>query len=151
MPKYIDPVELTPFAQVLTDYMWNRRRPGRAPMAIPQLAAKLDMPHQNVRNWIYRSTVPTIEIILAVLARLDIPMRALYDAYAQAGLPVPRWDEHDTNRPHLAADNLPVIPRSRKHTTIRSPRRDRRRQQHHERGRRADPTHLYTPTATYTP
>lgn len=119
MPRYTQPTELTPFAQVLVDYMWNRRSPTRAPMAVPQLASKLGVPRQNVSNWIYRGTVPNFEVVLAVLAGLNIPLRALYDAYQRAGLTVPRWDEQDTastNAP--ASSGNPAIPRNRKPTAV---------------------------------
>lgn len=119
MPRYTQPTELTPFARVLVDYMWNWRSPTRAPMNVPNLAAKLGVPRQNVSNWIYRGTVPTFEIILAVLARLNIPLRALYDAYQRAGVTVPRWDEHDTASTNAPANSgNPAIPRSRKPTAI---------------------------------
>lgn len=119
MPRNTQPTELTPFARVLVDYMWNRRSPTRPPMNVPQLATKLGVPRQNVSNWIYRGTVPNFEVVLAVLARLNIPLRALYDAYQHAGLTVPRWDEHDTastNAP--AGSENPAIPRNRKPTAI---------------------------------
>jgi transcriptional regulator with XRE-family HTH domain len=121
MPRYIQPPELTPFAQVLLDYMWNRRNPTQAPLGVAQLAARLGVPRQNVNNWIARGTVPTFEVILAVLARLDIPLRTLYDAYQRAGLTVPRWDERDTTANAPASSEIseaPAISRSRKPTAI---------------------------------
>jgi DNA-binding phage protein len=118
MPRYAQPSELTPFAQVLIDYMWNRRRPTQAPLGVTQLADKLGMPRQNVNNWIYRGTVPTFEVVLAVLVRLDIPLRQLYDAYQRTGLPVPRWDEDDTASEASASGGNPAISRSRKATTL---------------------------------
>lgn len=86
-------------------------------MTVPQLAAKLGIPRQNVHNWIYRAGVPSFEIILGVLARLDIPLQTLYTAYARAGITVPRWDE---NSPPLAplAEQPPINYGKHRPTTI---------------------------------
>ena len=99
MPRYQEAEAMTPFAQVLTDYMWNRRPANRPPMTTSILAVKLGIPRQTLNAWIYRGTVPSIEDILLVLARLDLPLRALYDAYKRAGLSVPRFDTTDPERP----------------------------------------------------
>jgi hypothetical protein len=127
MPRYREAPELTPFAQVLIEYMWNRRNPTSAPLAAPQLAARLGMPRQNVYNWIYRGTVPTFEIILAVLARLDIPLRELYDAYQRAGLPVPRWDDSGASANVPTTSENPPISRSRRPTALPVEEIERRR------------------------
>lgn len=99
MPRYQEAEAMTPFAQVLTDYMWNRRPANRPPMTTSILAAKLGVPRQSVNTWIYRGTVPPIETILLVLAQLDIPLRVLYDTYKRAGLSVPRFDISDQEPP----------------------------------------------------
>ncbi len=118
MPRYVQPTELTPFAQLLVDYMWNRRSPTQPPLGVAQLAARLSLPRQNVNNWIVRGTVPTFEVILEVLARLNIPLRELYDAYQRAGLTVPQWDKHDTAAHAPASSENAAISRSRKPTAI---------------------------------
>jgi hypothetical protein len=116
MPRITEPAELTPFAMVLTDYMWNRRPAHRQPMTTPQLAVRLSIPRQSVNNWIYKGNVPPLETVLAVLAQLDIPHSALYDAYRNAGLSVPRWNERDTRGPQLIQGSVET--RTRKQTTI---------------------------------
>lgn len=120
MPKYSEPRELTPWAQVLTDFMWNQRSPRRPPLNVPQLAVRLGMPRQNVGAWIYRNVVPSFEIMMAVLARLNIPLRTLYDAYATAGLPMPAWDASAAATTPTPADEeeLPEIPRRRSSTAL---------------------------------
>lgn len=120
MPRIAEPTALTPFAMVLTNYMWNKRPPNRQPLTTPQLAVRLGVPRQSVNNWIYKGNVPPIEAILAVLAQLDIPLRELYDAYKHAGLTVPRWDEADTEGPQIVSGKS-VAERTKKQTAIAIP------------------------------
>ena len=115
MPRIAEPTELTPFAIVITNYMWNRRPPNRRPLTTSQLAARLGVPRQSVNNWVYKGNVPTIEAVLAILAQLDIPLRELYDAYRNAGIAVPRWDESDPNAPIIHGAH--VVDRRGKQTT----------------------------------
>lgn len=117
MPRFAEPTEMTPFALVLTDYMWNKRPGNRPPMNTPQLAVRLGVPRQSVNNWIYKGNVPPLEAILAILAQLDIPLRALYDAYKDAGLRVPRWDENDQEQPQTTTGKS-VAERTKKQTAI---------------------------------
>ena len=120
MPRYAElPEAMTPFGQVLTDYMWNRRPPNRPPLTTSQLAVRLGIPRQSVNNWIYKGNVPTIEAVLAILAQLDIPLRELYDAYHNAGITVPRWDDSDPNAPVIQGN--PVAERKGKQTTVPIP------------------------------
>jgi Bacteriophage CI repressor helix-turn-helix domain len=116
MPRYVEPEQMTPFAIVLTDFMWNKRPANRPPINVPQLAVRLKVPRQSVANWIYRGQVPSFEAILAVLAQLDIPLRTLYDAYKDSGLTVPRWDVSDTQKPQLTG--MTVATRTKKQTAI---------------------------------
>ncbi len=114
MPRYPEmPQEMTPFAKVLVDYMWNRR----PPMTTHQLAIKLGVPKQSTSNWVVRNVLPPFETIMAILARLDIPLSTLYAAYKSAGILMPRWDEQDTDSPADRA-NLPPTPRTRKATAV---------------------------------
>jgi hypothetical protein len=108
---------MTPFGQVIVDYMWNKRPANRPPLSANQLAIRLGVPKQNTNNWIFRASLPPFETIMAVLAKLDIPLRDLYDAYKKAGILMPRWDEQDTDSP-VTRDNLPPTPRTRKATAI---------------------------------
>lgn len=118
MPRVAEMKELTPFAAVLVDYMWNRRRPNQRPLTTSQLAVRLGVPRQSVNNWIYSGNIPPLEAVFAVLAKLDIPMRALYDAYRLSGLPVPRWDEHDTSGPYQDQAGRTFTEHTKKPTTI---------------------------------
>jgi hypothetical protein len=114
MPRYPEmPEQMTPFAKVLVDYMWNRR----PPMTTHQLAIKLGVPKQSTSNWVMRNVVPPFETIMAILAKLDIPMSVLYDAYKSAGILMPRWDAQDTDSP-ADRGKLPPTPRTRKATAV---------------------------------
>lgn len=95
MPRYIEPETATPFGKVLVDYMWSRR----PPLGAVQLAVRLRIPKQSVTNWVMRGSSPSLETILYVLAKLDIPLRTLYDAYKSAGLSVPRFDDTSKEPP----------------------------------------------------
>jgi CI repressor-like protein len=123
MPRYGEPPEaMTPFAQVLVNYMWNRRPWNRPPLTAPQLAVKIGVPKQSITNWILRGSVPPFETILIILAKLGISMRELYDAYAAAGLAVPAWDDAELARLAEAGapapTEVPDTPRRRKPTTV---------------------------------
>lgn len=118
MPRFAEIRELTPYGMVLTNYMWNRRRPNQRPMTTSQLAIRIGVPRQSVNNWIYLGNVPPLETVLAVLAKLDIPMRELYDAYKLSGLPVPRWDAADTEAPQAENAGEHIASRGRKATTF---------------------------------
>lgn len=118
MPRVAEMKELTPFAAVLVDYMWNRRRPNQRPLTTSQLAVRLGVPRQSVNNWIYSGNVPPLEAVFAVLAKLDIPMRALFDAYRLSGLPVPRWDEGDAHGPYDDQAGRTFAEHTRKPTTF---------------------------------
>lgn len=78
----------TPFASVLTAYMWSRQPPWSA----AKTAAVLGIHRARVAKWVYGGITPEIETMLVVMARLNIPMRFLLDAYAARGIPVPPLD-----------------------------------------------------------
>lgn len=121
MPQHARPPEqMTPFAQVLIDYMWNKRPRNQPPLTYAQLSVRLGVPKQSVSNWILRGSVPPLDTIMVILARLGIPLRDLYDAYLQAGLPTPAWDASDAS-PIASGIEEPVTPRSRKPTVAPLP------------------------------
>lgn len=114
MPRYPEmPDTITPFGRVLIDYMWNRR----PPMTTHQLAIKLGVPKQSTSNWVVRGVLPPFETIMAVLAKLDIPLSTLYSAYKEAGILMPRWDQQDTAE-LPSAKEMPPTPRTRKATVV---------------------------------
>lgn len=89
MPRQQDQqVSDTPFASVLTAYMWSRQPPWSA----AKTAAVLGIHRARVAKWVYGGITPEIETMLVVMARLNIPMRFLLDAYAARGIPVPPLD-----------------------------------------------------------
>jgi hypothetical protein len=120
MPQYTEPpANMTPFAQVLVDFMWNKRPRNTPPISYNQLAIRLDVPKQSVSNWILRGSVPPLDTIMVILARLHIPLRDLYDAYVQSDLPTPAWDAEEQARINADIEangplNDPVTPRKRK-------------------------------------
>lgn len=81
----------TPFARVLSAYLWSKTPPWSA----GKLAAVLGLHRVRVAKWVYGDTIPELDTMLAVMARLNIPVRALVDAYAEAGVPVPPLDNDD--------------------------------------------------------
>jgi hypothetical protein len=78
-------VSNTPFAHVLTAYMWSKIPPWSA----NRLASQLGMGRARVVNWIYHNADPDLETMLIVMAQLNIPISALIDAYAARGVPIP--------------------------------------------------------------
>lgn len=76
---------VTPFGELLTAYMakqrpiWSTGRLGR----------KLGIRRQTVANWVYHDITPPIEVMLTVLAKLDIPISELVKAYQSRGVAVP--------------------------------------------------------------
>lgn len=121
MPRYAEPPEqMTPFAKLLVNYMWNERPPNRPPLSPHQVAIRIGASQQNLSNWIFRSSLPPFETIMEVLARLDIPLRALYDAYMSAGIPMPRWDADDPNKPSVSPGKPATMRTTRKPVTVPS-------------------------------
>lgn len=102
MPRYTEPESATPFGKVLVDYMWSRR----PPVGAVQLAVRLGIPKQSVTNWVMRGSSPSLETMLYVLAKLDIPLRVLYDAYKNAGLSVPRFDLSSADAPIITPEGI---------------------------------------------
>lgn len=128
MPQYTEPPQhMTPFAQVLVDYMWNKRPRNSPPLSYSQLAIRLGIPKQSVSNWILRGSVPPLDTIMVILAKLRIPLRDLYNAYVQSELPAPAWDAADLARITAAEQasqesgatptDEPATPRKRKPAT----------------------------------
>ncbi len=85
----------TPFARTLTAFMWSKQPPWSA----PKVAAVLGIQRGRVNNWLYHDIVPEINVILAVMAALEIPLSRLMDAYVAAGLPTPPLTEADVPPP----------------------------------------------------
>lgn len=86
MPR-VDEVKYatTPFARVLTAYMWSKTPPWNA----PKLARVLGVHRVRVSSWTHNGIVPDMDTVLAVMARLGIPVSALVDAYKAEGLAAP--------------------------------------------------------------
>lgn len=77
--------QVTPFGEVLTDFMGSQR-----PLwTTGKVGQKLGIRRQTVANWIYHDITPPIEVMLEVLAKLNIPISRLIEAYARRGIPVP--------------------------------------------------------------
>ncbi len=124
MPHYTQPPEkMTPFAQLLVDYMWNKRPRNSPPLSYSQLAVRLGIPKQSISNWILRGSVPPLDTVMIVLAKLHIPLRDLYDAYSQSGLTVPAWDQAQlaTMLAQEEEPDLPATPRSRQPAAVPIP------------------------------
>lgn len=81
-----DPV--SPFAALIQDYMWNKRRP---PITANRLATELHISRQTVTNWL-SGKKPQPEMLTALSQHTGIPMRTLYEA---AGYPVPDGEGDD--------------------------------------------------------
>ncbi len=96
---------VTPFGEVLTDYM-SRQRPI---WTTGKLGAKLGIRRQTVANWIYHDITPPIEVMLEVLAKLNIPISVMVEAYQRRGVPTPVLAPPETMR-ELAGE---AGPRSR--------------------------------------
>ena len=121
MPQYTEPPEnVTPFAQVLIDYMWNRRPRNRPPMTYTQLAVRLGVPKQSISNWILRGSVPPLDTIFIIMAKLGIPLSTLYSAYVASNLTVPAWDAAALATA-ASADDTPDTPRNRKPAAVPLP------------------------------
>ncbi|HEX9035497.1 MAG TPA: hypothetical protein VF808_00735 [Ktedonobacterales bacterium] len=85
MPREKSGLSPTPFAQVLTNYM-ARQRPIWTSGRIAQACR---IRRSSVSNWLYHDITPPLDKMLMVLARLNIPMSELLDAYRAAGVPTP--------------------------------------------------------------
>ena len=85
-PVYPGP---SPFSSVLAEYMWQSRDSRNRPLGVGQLAIKLGVPRPTLNTWVHRNVVPDLEIVLAVLRTLNIPVERLFAYYGAAGLPVP--------------------------------------------------------------
>lgn len=94
----------TPFARVLTRYMWSKQPPWSA----AKTAAVLGIHRTRVANWVYHGILPELDTMLVVMARLGIPMRDLLDAYAAAGIPVPAMER--PAEPEQPTPPTPVAP-----------------------------------------
>ncbi|HZC06488.1 MAG TPA: helix-turn-helix transcriptional regulator [Ktedonobacterales bacterium] len=78
----------SPFARVLTAFMWSKTPPWSA----SKVAAVLGIQRARVAKWVYGDTTPELDTVLVVMAKLGIPVRFLIDAYAASGIPVPPLD-----------------------------------------------------------
>jgi DNA-binding XRE family transcriptional regulator len=76
---------VTPFGELLTQYI-ARKRPI---WSTGRLGRKLGIRRQTVANWVYHDITPPIEVMLTVLAKLDIPISELVKAYQSRGVAVP--------------------------------------------------------------
>ena len=85
MPRTTEQFSDTPFARVLTRYMWSKQ----PPWTTTKLAAVLGIGRTRVGRWVYHNIIPELDTMIAVMARLNIPMSDLLDAYAEKGLPIP--------------------------------------------------------------
>lgn len=93
-PAYPGP---SPFSSVLAEYMWQSRDTRNRPLGVGQLAIRLGVPRPTLNTWVHRNVVPDLEIVLAVLRTLNIPVERLFAHYRAAGLPVPPLTEAEAN------------------------------------------------------
>ncbi len=93
-PAYPGP---SPFSSVLAEYMWQSRDSRNRPLGVSQLAIRLGVPRPTLNTWVHRNVVPDLEIVLAVLRTLNIPVERLFAHYRAAGLPVPPLTEAEAN------------------------------------------------------
>lgn len=109
MPRTTERFSDTPFARVLTRYMWSKQ----PPWTTTKLAAVLGIGRTRVGRWVYHNIIPELDTMIAVMARLNIPMSDLLDAYAEKGLPTPPLSP-DASSPTAHADQASaVIPAAR--------------------------------------
>ncbi len=101
----------TPLARVLIGYMWDVRRHGH-PLSVPELARRLDMSRQTLYNVLYKAVTPGFDRVLELLARLDIPLETLVDAYRTDGLDVPRLLRREDEPP---VEPVPATPAPRRY------------------------------------
>jgi transcriptional regulator with XRE-family HTH domain len=106
MPRIAERYSSTPFARVLTAFMWSKA----PPWSTTTVAAVLGISRSRVSNWIYKDIVPDIETMLVVLARLNIPTSALLQAYAEDGLYVPPLTVEEAQRRQQAAQTGQLPP-----------------------------------------
>lgn len=85
MPRPAEQYSNTPFARMLTAFMWSKT----PPWSTTKVAAVLNISRSRVSNWVYKNIVPDLDTMLVVMARLNIPVAALLQAYAEDGLPMP--------------------------------------------------------------
>ena len=121
MPRFAEHFSETPWARVLTAYMWAHTPPWNA----PKLSAVLGVQRNRVNNWIYYDIVPEIDTIIAVMARLDIPMSRLLDAYRASGQPVPPLLDPDPGNPTTVATTTAEGATAPREIVIPSARRGR--------------------------
>lgn len=95
----------TPFARVLTAYMWSKQPPWSA----TKTAAVLGLGRARVANWIYQGVEPELSTMISVLAKLGIPIRSLLDEYEKAGLPVPPLDIASGTQPPATQQPQPAL------------------------------------------
>lgn len=89
MARTTEEYSSTPFARMLTAYMWSQT----PPWSTTKLATVLGISRIRVGRWIYHDIVPELNTLLAIMARLGIPLSRLMDAYVEIGLPVPPLTE----------------------------------------------------------
>ena len=100
-------VSTTPFARVLTHFMWSKTPPWSA----AKTAAVLGIHRTRVANWVYRGIMPELDTMLVVMAKLGIPLRELLDAYTADGIPVPTIEpEEDAGAPTRARAASYAVP-----------------------------------------
>jgi hypothetical protein len=89
----------SPFAKLLIAYMWQHRLPNRPPMTVAALAIKLGISKQTLSHWVYHNGVPLFPTALDVLAKLNIPVSRLINAYRDAGMQIPPlFDPEESER-----------------------------------------------------
>lgn len=79
-PRPQPTVSTTPFARVLTAWMWSKQPPWSA----ARLANALGMGRSRVSNWIYGNVEPELPTMMWVMEQLGIPTQQLIQAYAGA-------------------------------------------------------------------
>ncbi len=94
MPRTAERYSTTPFARVLTAFMWSKTPPWTS----AKLAAVLGIARSRVGNWIYKDITPEIETMFVVFTRLNIPLIYLLRAYEEDGQLVPPLTDEDARR-----------------------------------------------------
>ena len=109
-PTYTGP---SPFSSVLAEYMWQSRDARNRQLGVGQLAIRLGVPRPTLNTWIHRNVVPDLDVVLAVLRTLNIPVDRLLAYYRDAGVPVPPLTQAEATAMAAAAeshDERPTAP-----------------------------------------
>lgn len=83
--------ELTPFAELIQDYMW-RQRP---PLSASKFAHRLGVAKGTVWNWLHARRLPPPSVLAMIHQKTGIALRDLYEA---AGYPLPSAQVDDLVR-----------------------------------------------------